>query len=99
MSTEKDVTSGIPQGSILGPVLFTIFINDLPDEVNSFCKNFADDTKIYDKSTNYNRLQENLNRLQNWSDKWNLYFNIEKCKVLHVGKIIQNVITIWKWKV
>ena len=86
MSTEKDVTSGIPQGSILGPVLFTIFINDLPDEVNSFCKIFADDTKIYDKSINYNRLQEDLNRLQNWSDKWNLYFNVEKCKVLHVGK-------------
>ena len=56
MSTEKDVTSGIRQGSILGPVLFTIFINDLPDEVNSFCKIFADDTKIYEKSTNCNRL-------------------------------------------
>ena len=63
MSTEKYVTSGIPQGSILGSVLCTIFINDLPDEVNSFCKIFADDTKIYDKSTNYNRLQEDLNRL------------------------------------
>ena len=86
MSTEKDVTSGISKGSILGPVLFTIFINDLSDELNSFCKIFADDTKIYDKSTNYNRLQEDLNCLQNWSDKWNLYFNVEKCKVLHVGK-------------
>ena len=62
------------------------FINDLPDELNSFCKIFTDDTKIYDKSTNYSRLQEDLNRLQNWSDKWNLYFNVEKCKVLHVGK-------------
>ena len=66
--------------------LFTIFINDHPDEVNSLCKIFADDAKIYDISTNYNRLQENLNRLQNWSDKWNLYFNVVKCKVLHGGK-------------
>ena len=78
----------------MGPVLFTIFINDLPDEVNSFCKIFADDTKIYDKSTNHNRLQEDLNRLQNWSDKWNLYFKVEKCKVLHVGKNNPNKITI-----
>ena len=70
----------------MGPVLFTIFINDLPDDVNSFRKIFADDTKIYDKSKNYDRLQENINRLQNWPNKWNLYFNVEKCKVLHVGK-------------
>ena len=86
ISTEKDVASSIPQGSILGPVLFTIFINDLPGEVNSFCKIFADDTKIYDKSMNFNRFQEDLNHLQNWSDKWNLYFNVEQCKVLRVGK-------------
>ena len=49
-SSRTDVLSGIPQGSILGPVLFTIFINDLSDEVNSICKIFADDTKIYDSS-------------------------------------------------
>ena len=86
MSSEKDVKSGIPQGSILGPVLFTIFINDLPDEVTSFCKIFADDTKIYDKSDNHKTLQDNLYCLQKWSERWNLYFNVDKCKVLHVGK-------------
>ena len=46
-SKYTDVLSGIPQGSILGPVLFTIFINDLPQKINSFCKIVADDTKIY----------------------------------------------------
>ena len=43
------VTSGIPQGSVLGPLIFTIFINDLPDCVKSAIKTFADDTKIYRK--------------------------------------------------
>ena len=68
MSTRTDVLSGIPQGSILGPILFTIFINDLPDAVQSNCKIFADDTKLYDKSANYKKLQKDLCSLQEWSD-------------------------------
>ena len=57
-SNTSKVLSGIPQGSILGPVLFTIFINDLPDSVLSTCKIFADDTKLYNKVSNSNDIQD-----------------------------------------
>ena len=84
-SQKASVKSGIPQGSILGPILFTIFINDLPNCVLSTCKIFADDTKIFNTTDNHKILQNDLTNLQEWSDLWNLYFNIEKCKVLHIG--------------
>ena len=85
-SNKSDVTSGIPQGSILGPVLFTIFINDLPDALKVNCKVFADDTKIYDDTTENKRIQEDLYSMQKWTELWNLYFNVAKCKVMHIGK-------------
>ena len=85
-SQRTKVTSGIPQGSILGPVLFTIFINDLPEAVNVNCKVFADDTKIYDDTNNHHEIQSDLFKMQEWTEKWNLYFNISKCKVMHIGK-------------
>ena len=85
-SSSEAVISGIPQGSILGPILFTIFINDLPDSVQSNCKVFADDTKIYNTTDKSNTIQTDLISLQEWSNKWNLYFNVQKCKVLHIGK-------------
>ena len=59
-SENSNVTSGIPQGSILGPILFTIFINDLPDNLTSTCKIFADDSKLYNLSENCNDIQEDL---------------------------------------
>ncbi len=86
VSPETEVLSGIPQGSILGPVLFTIFINDLPDCIETTCKIFADDTKIYDISSNCTNIQNDLYKLQEWSDLWNLYFNVSKCKVMYIGK-------------
>jgi hypothetical protein len=85
-SAEAKVLSGIPQGSILGPILFTIFINDLPDNIKSFCHIFADDTKIYNQAKLYNTIQDDLNNLQIWNDKWKLYFNVNKCMVMHIGK-------------
>ena len=77
------VVSGIPQGSVLGPSLFTIFINDITSNV----KKFADDTKLYNSAHLNNLIQEDLNHLLQWSNKWLLPFNIEKCTVLHYGKV------------
>ena len=86
ISNRSEVTSGIPQGSILGPILFTIFINDLPEGLKNICKIFADDTKVYGSSKESKSIQEDIDKLQEWSLKWNLYFNVEKCKVMHIGK-------------
>lgn len=77
-SEPSKVTSGIPQGNILGPILFTIFINDLPEAIKSICKIFADDTKIYNITDKHNTLQEDLNSLITWSEKWQLFFNGQK---------------------
>ena len=68
-SSSADVLSGIPQGSILGPVLFTIFINDIADNINSFCRTFAVDTKIFNITKNSITLQEDLAKHQEWSLK------------------------------
>lgn len=86
VSSEAEVLSGIPQGSVLGPVLFTIFINYLPEALETTCKIFADDTKLYTGSKNNVTLQSDIDKLQAWSQKWNLLSNIGKCKVLHLGK-------------
>ena len=88
-SSKVPVTSGVPQGSVLGPVLFIYFINDLPDVCNSSIKIFADDTKVYLPITSLNdknHLQLSINRLVEWSNTWLLRFNSDKCKVLHLGK-------------
>ena len=82
------VISGIPQGSVLGPILFVIFINDMPEEVKyNICKLFADDCKLYGcvNSTEENKVQFDLTSLENWSKKWQLPFNATKCKVMHFG--------------
>ena len=91
ISDLKPVTSGIPQGSILGPLLFIIFINDLPDSIHSICKIFADDTKIYNSHEKSNVIQQDLLTLQEWSKIWQINFNITKCSVLHIGKNNNNV--------
>lgn len=87
-----DVLSGVPQGSVLGPLLFIIYINDLPGGIQSFVSLFADDLKILTKTGNHDMAQEDLNYLTIWQDTWLLKFNTKdnKCKVLHVGKTNPN---------
>ena len=89
MSESAPVTSGIPQGSVLGPVLFILFINDLPDNIDNEIYLFADDTKIYstvNSPLEEENLQRDLSKLEEWSNRWLLQFNASKCKVLHLGK-------------
>ena len=88
MSDWMPVISGIPQGSVLGPVLFVCFINDLPDGVSSLVHMYADDTKLgrrIESTADNLLLQTDLNSLTDWSSKWQLRFNASKCKVLNIG--------------
>ncbi len=82
------VTSGVPQGSVLGPTLFLAFINDMPEVVQSTMKLFADDSKIYRSSRTMqtpNILQMDLDNVCKWSDKWQMVLNHKKCKHMHIG--------------
>ena len=86
-STILPVSSGVPQGSILGPLLFLVYINDLPQYVDN-CKVFlfADDTKCCHQIRSFfsdiSDLQASINRLSDWSMKWGLHFNDSKCVVM-----------------
>ena len=85
-----EVLSGVPQGSVLGPLLFIIFINDLDLHADAadLLSKFADDTKVgvYVRGTDdRDRLQLVLNKLVAWSDHWGMKFNVAKCKVVHFG--------------
>ena len=89
VSSLGKVTSGVPQGSVLGPLLFLIYINDLPDGIKAFMNMFADDAKILKRiegKDSCKELQKDLDKLQQWSDKWLMKFNTSKCKVMKMGK-------------
>ena len=89
MSSYLNVTSGVPQGSVLGPVLFLLFINDLPAVIRTKCNIFADDTKMYHpilSIVDHHSVQNDLESLISWSNEWLLGFNSNKCKVMHIGK-------------
>ena len=96
-----NVTSGVPQGSVLGPILFLIFINDLPLGVISPVSLFADDSKVFSRiiseknsqkrinEGNYfdgkETLQNDLNSIRKWASIWKMEFNVDKCKIMHIG--------------
>ena len=93
-STSETVISGIPQGSVLGPILFVIYINDLPDELQSHVYLFADDTKIFrciKSKEDSLTVQTDIQALESWSEKWLLKFHPDKCHVLSLGKL-ENIV-------
>ena len=83
------VASGVPQGSVLGPLLFVIYINDLDENLGGMVSKFTDDTKIggiMDSEEGYLGLQQDLDQLGQWADEWQMEFNLDKCEVMHFGR-------------
>ena len=81
------VLSGVPQGLVLGPVLFLIFINDLQDNIRSSVRLCADDCVLYrniNSLTDCQILQEDLNSLAQWETDWQMKFNVAKCHSMRV---------------
>ena len=88
-SSELPVCSGVPQGSVLGPTLFLIYINDLPLAVNCNVSLYADDTLMYSEIRTIEdkvNFQTNINSLQDWSTTWKMPFNTSKCEVIVFSK-------------
>jgi len=88
VSEWRNVLSGVPQGSVLGPLLFVLFINDIDDSVTSKILKFADDTKIFNTVRSeemIENLRTDLSGLMAWSKEWQMLFNVNKCKVMHLG--------------
>ena len=88
VSTWKSVLSGVPQGSVLGPILFLVYINDLEEGVTGKILKFADDTKLFTKTKEIGdkkNLQDDIDKLAKWFEKWRVLCNFGKCKCLHAG--------------
>ena len=85
----SDVISGVPQGSVLGPILFNIYVSNMPSVVSSRILQFADDVKMFRTIKSFNdfvQLQQDINSLAEWASKWQLKFNVSKCNWLHLGR-------------
>ena len=86
-SSTCEITSGVPQGSVLGPILFLIYINDITINIHSEIRLFADDILLYRAiklPNDHSMLQGDLNTLTKWADDWMMKFNISKCKIMQI---------------
>ena len=82
-----NLKSGVPQGTVLGPLLFLIYINDIESQITSSIHLFADDSApyrpVYSESDSLS-LQEDIFKLQKWANTWQMAFNVNKCKLLRI---------------
>ncbi len=88
VSSCKSVLSGVPQGSVQGPILFFVYIDDLEEGVTGSILKVADDTKLFRKTKEIGdnqKLQDDIDKLGRWSEKWQMLFNFGKCKCLNRG--------------
>ncbi len=93
-SDPADVISGVPQGSVLGPVLFLLYINDLPDNIASSVRLFADDCVLYKNihtDSDCQALQHDIDKLAEWEETWLMKFNAAKCHTLRVTNHLPNI--------
>lgn len=86
LSSTSEISAGVPQGSVLGPLLFLIYVNDVAVNMLSLCRLFADDSSLQYSSNNILNIEYILNHdlkiLESWSKKWLLKFNSSKTKVV-----------------
>ena len=95
-SINAKITSCVPQSSVLCPLLFLIYINDLPNCVqNSVCRLFADDCILYQRIRSYqdsDKLQADLDQLQKWESRWLMEFHTSKCQVISITNKVKPII-------
>ena len=88
-SSWEEVKSSVPQGTVLGGILFSLYVNDIDDGVVAFLRKFVDDTKmakVVETDDDASELQSDIDTMVEWSRKWEMVFNVGKCKVLHIGR-------------
>ena len=84
-----EVTSGVPQGSVLAPIMFQVYINDMSEGLNSYINLFADDAKLMKVIKNQGdceELQRDIDKIYKWSQQWKLEFNTKKCHTMEMGR-------------
>ena len=92
LSNYVQVESGVPQGTVLGPIMFLLYINDINVKISSSLRLFADDCVLYriiESNHDHNYLQSDLNVISAWSQSWQMQFNVKKCVTLRCDKSLQ----------